>query len=512
MDKQQQIPFPDEEMFADLLTGSDGLPPDEVVGAVTPWKKAIKRILIGMVLMTITLNFWNLNYLLPLIGVILLLLGLRTLRKENRWLKGCFYLAVLRLGVLMVQLLGNTTIRVDLLMDTLPYSGQLQWAVTFLGIGLVLGTVLCLWQGLRAIRQKAGLPPDTHSGAALLVWYGVTCILAFVNYNGLILPLAMLIAYLLIIRSIFKLSHSLDEAGYLVKPSPVRLPDWAVTVVIVSILAAGAAISYLFLSGYPMDWQPVETVEFSERTEICEQLIQLGFPEEILDDLTDEDILACQDAVTVVVDTHSHPVNDGREVMQGTENHRIYRTVYDVKELRITGIAVQLAGERESWKIFHHFVWKVDPGFPGTESIQIWPAWRLSEGWWMEGEVSGRLLVDRDGQTYTAPYACLGSQSYTSNSFLFGGQPQTDLFAAFSLPRWGENKRGYVSYAVSEVSDGWIIDSWFNYTHQRSWLQYPVQSAMENQMSGSWNLNSVFKEVQDALQFHSTEEGIKMLS
>ena len=40
MDKQQQIPILDEEMFADLLTGSDGLPPDEVVGAVTPWKKS----------------------------------------------------------------------------------------------------------------------------------------------------------------------------------------------------------------------------------------------------------------------------------------------------------------------------------------------------------------------------------------------------------------------------------------------------------------------------------------
>ncbi len=507
MDKQQQIPILDEEMFADLLTGSDGLPPDEVVGAVTPWKKAIRRILTGMVLMTITLNFWNLNYLLPLIGIILSLLGFRTLSHENGWLKACYRLTVLRTGFIVMTLLLNTSIRFDVLMQ-----GGIQWGMTLAGCILLFGTVFCLWQGLRAIRKKAGLPADTHSGAALLVWYGVTSVLAFMNYNGLILPLLMLIAYLLIIRSIFKLSHSLDEAGYLVKPSPVRLPDWAVTSVITGILAVGAAISYLFLSGYPMDWQPVETVESSERTEICEQLIQLGFPEEILDDLTDEDILACKDAVTVVVDTHSHPVNEGRQVMEGTEDHRVYRTVYDVEELRVTGIAVQLSVERESWKIFHHFVWTVDLGFLGTESIQMWPAWRLSEGWWKDGEVSGQLLVDRDGQTFTAEYAFLGNQSYTSNSFLFSGQPQNDLFAAFSLPRWGENKRGYVSYTVSEVSDGWIIDSWFNYTHQRSWLQYPVQSAMENQISGSWNLNGVFKEVQDALQFYPSEEGIEMLS
>ena len=105
-----------------------------------------------LVLTTITLNFYGLNYLLPLIGMVLSLLGLRTLRRENRWLKSCFHLAILRIGMLMVQLLLNTTIRFDLLMNTLPYNVELQWAVTFLGIGLMLGTVLCLWQGLRAIR------------------------------------------------------------------------------------------------------------------------------------------------------------------------------------------------------------------------------------------------------------------------------------------------------------------------------------------------------------------------
>ena len=506
MDKQE-LERMDEQAFSELLTDVGGLPPEEVVGAVTPWKKAVRRILTGLVLTTITLNFYGLNYLLPLIGMVLSLLGLRTLRRENRWLKSCFHLAILRIGMLMVQLLLNTTIRFDLLMNTLPYNVELQWAVTFLGIGLMLGTVLCLWQGLRAIRQKAGLPPGANSGGLLLVWYSVTCILAFVHYNGLILPLAMLVVYLLIIRGLYKLSHMLDEAGYIVQPAPVKMSDWAVTAVIAGILAVGAVVSYLFLSGYPMDWQPVETVESSERAEISEQLTGLGFPEEILDDLTDEDILACKDAVTVVVDTHSYPVNDGQLVWSG----RSSRTVYDVKELRITGIGVQLKGDRERWKIFHHFTWTTDPGFPGTESIQIWPTSRLSEGWWMDGEPSGRLLADRDGQTYTAPYAYLGSQSYTSNSFLFGGQPQTDLFAAFSLPRWGENKRGYVSYTVGEAADGYIINSWINYTHQRSWFQYPVESAMENQLSGSWNLNGPFKLVQDALQFYPTEEGIEML-
>ncbi len=508
MDKREQLKQLDEQLLAGLMAETDGLPPEEVVGAVTPWKTAIHRILAGMVLTTITLNFYGLNYLLPLIGMVLLLLGTRTLRKENSWMKGCFGLTVARTGLLMVQLLRNTTVRFDLLMDSFPYASLLQGAEGFLVVLLTFGTIVCLWRGLAAIRRKAGLPEKNGTGASLLVWYGLTCILALVNYEGLILPLAMLVVYLLIIRGLYKLSHSLDEAGFVVQPAPVKLSDWAVAAVIAGVLAAGALVSYLFLSGYPMDWQPVEAVESTERTEICEQLTELGFPEGILDDLTDEDILACKDAAAVVVTTNNYPVNDGNLVWSG----RSSRTVYEVKELRITGIGVLLEGERERWKLFHYFTWTTDPGFPGTESIQIWPTSRLSEGWWMDGEPSGRLLVDRDGQTYTAPYAFLGSQSYTTGSFLFGGQPQTDLFAAFSLPRWGENKRGYVSYTVGEAMDGYIINSWFNYTHQRSWFQYPVESAMENQLSGSWNLNGPFKLVQDALQFYPTEEGIEMLS
>ena len=37
-------------------------PPDDVVEDVTPWRKAMSCVLIGMALCAITLNFWCLNY------------------------------------------------------------------------------------------------------------------------------------------------------------------------------------------------------------------------------------------------------------------------------------------------------------------------------------------------------------------------------------------------------------------------------------------------------------------
>lgn len=106
------------------------------------------------------------------------------------------------------------------------------------------------------------------------------------------------------------------------------------------------------------------------------------------------------------------------------------------------GEDVQLPGERETWMVFHHFLWTTDPGFYGTEAIQIRPAYRsIPEGWSAAGDVTGRVLYDRDGQTFTAPYASLGEQTFTANTVLWGEQTNTDLFAAFSLPRHAEHAR-----------------------------------------------------------------------
>ena len=162
--------------------------------------------------------------------------------------------------------------------------------------------------------------------------------------------------------------------------------------------------------------------------------------------------------------------------------------------------------------IFHHFLWTEDPGFYGTESIQLWPAQHLSEGWRSAGTVSGRVLYDKNGQTYSAPYYYLGEQTFTSDSIFWGEQTSTDIFAAFSMPEAGENKRGYLAYPVAALQDGYILDSWFNYTHQRTALQYPAMTAMEARMSNGLNWYGPFYTVQDALQFYPTAESADLLS
>ena len=73
------------------------------------------------------------------------------------------------------------------------------------------------------------------------------------------------------------------------------------------------------------------------------------------------------------------------------------------------------------------------------------------------------------------------------------------------MPWNGDRCRGYVSYGIREKEKDWWIDSWLNYTHQKSILQYPVMTAAQNRKQGG-SLEPVFVMVQDALQVLPGEE------
>ncbi len=496
----------DADFEAMLARSVPDMPPEEIVAEVTPWRRAMNRILFGMALCAITLNFLCLNYILPAIGTVLLLLGFRTLRRENRWLGGCFAVTVVRAAYFFATLILNTTI-----FQSAVFTPAVTTALTAVNAMLLLALYVCFWRGLLAVRAKAGLPARASGALALIVWYALICALAAVQYGGWVVPIAMLIGYGCILRSLYRLSGALDEAGYAIAPKPVRVTDRCIVLVLAAALGIGGALGYLLGGSYPMDWQPVDISEQTQTETIRQQLLDLGFPEDVLDDLTPEDIAACDGALRVVVEVEDYPVNDGRTVLweaynEKNERYYVQDTVYDVKELRLTGVGVQLPGERETWMVFHHFLWTTDPGFYGTEAIQIRPAYRSIPEGWAAGDATGRVLYDRDGQTFAAPYASLGARTFTANTVLWGEQTNTDLFAAFSLPRHGEHARGYVAYSTTEARDGYILSSGEYYVHQQTWLQYPAMTAMEKRLTAAWGDTGAFRTVQDALQFDPVDK------
>lgn len=454
--------------------------------------QALKRVLIGMTLMGLTLNVLCLNYILPAIGMVFLLVGLRALRRENAGFKGGYVIAIIRTFYITVWMILDTTIYADVLTGTAAAV-----VLTAVNLVIVLAQVVCLWSGLKALRQKAGFEAKCGAAAALIVWKVVLCALGVMNWSGWIMFIVMIAAYIIIMRRLFALAGELDNAGCTITPVPVKVKDWQLVLSLAVLLAAGMACGYAFGGSYPMEWTPLDHSAQAEVQSTKAKLLELGFPEAVLNDLSSEDIASCEGATQILSRTEDKPVNDGREVTTQTgENSYRIDTVYDAKELRLTGVAVRVGEYR--WIIFHHFLWTQPMNYCGTEAVQLWP--NGQSDWWLDGDATGRVLCSRDGQTLTAAYHSLGTQDTFTTDFFGNSQSSINLTGVFSMPRGSENQRGYVCFPIQIAQEDTYVNSWVNYTHQNTWAQYPARTARDSMWS-----SSAFKTIQSALQFDATE-------
>ena len=477
----------------------EGPPVSDMPQDINPWRKAMNRVLWGTGLTTLTLNFLNLDTILPAIGLILLLLGYRTLRNENGWFKTAYIISAVRVVWFCISVFFQSTVLMEESGVAAFFSvGAYVWLVpSFVSL-------LSLRNGIRAVQKKAGLPP--HGGTALVIWYLIILFLASISFEGFSVWI-LLIAYCFILRGLYKLSKELTEAGYTVSPSSVKVSDTAVALIFVSALLSLSATGYLFFNHYPMEWKPIDTPRSEQADAVAQDLIALGFPENILQDMTDEEILACEGAAFILVHNRDYDMDQNRGIGTQAEIDGGKRVLITPDQgeahLRFTFIGVKFSDEREHWKLIHHFEWLTDNDFCGTEAIQMWPSDR-SGGWTMSTDVTGRLLYEDNGVTYMANYHALDAVTYQMPGLLasmMGPNNNHDVFATFSLPNKGTRQRGYLLYDILEMQDGYIVDSWFNYIHQRNQFQFPVKSAMKHEMTSISSRDTPFQVIQSALQF-----------
>lgn len=476
-----------------LLTEEAGElpPPPEVDEEITPWKRAIHRIVWGIGLTVCTLHIWNIDTLMLMVGTVMLWLGFRTLRRENPWFTACWGISLAKVVLRFVGFVLEATIfRLEYPLSILPY-----WSLLF-----SLIQFFCLWQAIKEVRRRAGQPPKAGAAGALIWFYLVLAVLAFLNARGLIIVGTVLVVYILILRSLSKVAHLLDEAGYQVQPAPVWVSDRSIWIIWFVALLICIPTATLLFGRYPMDWSPRPEGEQAGLEEIRSHLVELGVPEQVADDLSADDLSSLEGALRAEVEVTEEPFNDGEIVRTSMGTYTYTHTEYAVKELKVTNLAVELPGER--WKVIHHFQWQVPPKYRTTECIVLKPAARTSiKGYHMEGTVTGRLLYDKDGATYLGDYYRLGVEDYTTDSIFWGTTENHWPMALFSLPLDGESCRGYLTYSMQTLDEGWILDSWMNYTHQVKFWNYPLMTAEEHEMQGLRNGRGPFRTSTTALQF-----------
>ena len=501
---EQKKSFMDEQDFDALLSRSlPELPPEDIVARTVPGKKALNRILIGYFLSTFTINGLGLNLILPVIGQILMLLGFCALQHENRWFSACYVFAVLQAFLRFGKLILDTTI-FDLPFEDPQSAANAFYIALALQVLLTVVSLLCFWRGLRTVQKACGIRSKAIGVLALLAWNLLFCAMALLQMRGHFFGgytlLFLLVSLIIILWMIARQAKALDATGYVLQPAPLMLSDRTLTLIILAILAIGCTCGHLFFSSYTMDWQKIDSTESAATSETKTHLAALGFPEDILDDLTPEDLARCRDAEQVVVDART----------LNSENPTFDNGDYDI---RLTNVIVLVPGDTPRVILFNHFSWLSTPKFYGTAALNILPTYEVSaELWRLENGPTGRILYDDGDDSFVADYHSIEMRTVTSNLFR-NVAPSPSLYASFIFPNQGTRQRGYITYTIAPraiLPEGYRQAGYsqMTYMHQKKRFLYPAETA---DSSSIFSINGPFESMQPApLIFELTESGIKL--
>lgn len=482
----------DDLRFDALLTeGADALPP---APDVSPWRGAMSCIVWGIALKTLTLQLLYLDDILPTLGCILLVLGFRTLWQENgalRWAYGLsIAAAVMRSAAMVLAALPVDVGRTFGCADS----------------ALMLGMLIALWRGMTGVSRAAGAEkPSAPAAGALAAFYAVLILLAFIGLEGWLLVLPVLAVYLVILRNLVKLFRSLENTGYAIHAAPVHLPAAAVLWGYLGLTLAAVVLAMLLGQRYPMDWQVRD--DAPQDAAIRAELLELGFPQDVLDDLTAEEVARMSGAVKVYTETQTNydkkacrTVTTDKWYTEMPANWQYYRTtveadgarrytyrIYDVPVSVMTHAAVEVPGEQglRRYIILHHVRYADTDGFRGTEGLQIWPAWEAEANWFAGDWVSGRVLCSRDGQSCAADFHTLEGGLQQTTGF-FGTEWRRRITARWTYPSGGDDRRAYALYDALRGEDGDVLGSVVN-TFRRTAPNYPFADAYDSWQRGQRN-------------------------
>lgn len=439
-----------------LYQGAAQIPSDAFpVRPPQPWRKPMFLICWGLALTSFTLNFLYLNYILPAVGVVLLWLGFRMLRRTNTALRFAWVIATL----LTVFRLAMAVLQATPLAPKL--TSGLGVALFLIGTFLTWLLYIGLWQGLKEVFRSAELPPKTRAAGFLVLWYSVLIPLAWLEVQGYLLVIPMLLLWIVILVCLYRTGHGLDEAGYAIAPVSVRLSNGHSFALWLGIPAAAILLSMLCFQQLPMDITDAELPSTSQN-ELREELTALGFPEELLADLTDQEVAGLQDARYIEVDDLSSAKDEND----------------DLKKLADSFVMVVLPNDL--LQFYYYFSWVEEPDHRLMDGIEVDPNRHSNFTHIPKDRLQGRLLWEEDGRALQTVLSGEHIQNYWWNAGPFtSAHSAHDIYSVdFSLPKKGTNIRGYVTWTARPTRPSLRLNFnvYVGYTHQISRFNYPWQT------------------------------------
>lgn len=480
-----------DRMIEQEIAGT--IPSQGVVEEVNPWHEPIDRIAGGLALTGITLNFLYLDYLLPAVGVVLQYLGFRALRRNGVDFRLAWVLSIVRL----------TWVGAFLVLSATPWLpiGDLDIALGLTSMILQIVQLLALRAGLRQTCRTAGVEPQSDPLKAAACWEGLILVLAISPLaNSWLAGIPMVIAFVCIVRALFRLGEAMGEAGYCFVAAPVRLNAGVVRwgylgLCFVLILALSAVANHP-----PLDAQPLPT---AGETAIRQQLAELGLPDEVLAELADADVRALDGAFHVACCAEMMSFSPDEQTLtlcDQTNNPQRPPIAPEipagVDTIIVSTYYIELSDYRIA--VLNRFEW-----------VQGSAGWGDAFSAFEDSDygselIGGQLLYDRKGTTYTAPIPELQGEEATTNGF-FGSQTSYGISGTVGYPLGAENTRGYVLYVMNVSEERMFGGTSFNYYHAKIPFHLPYRTPreragawMDNRMSHYSNFNTQLERSQAA--------------
>lgn len=455
---------------------ADTIPSQGVVDEVNPWHEPIDRIAGGLALTGITLNFLYLQYLLPAVGVVLQYLGFRALRRNGAAFRLAWALSAVRLVWEGAFLVLSVT-------PWLP-TGNLDIGLGLTGMGIQIVQMLALRAGLRQVCRAAGIEPKNDPLKAAVCWEGLILVLAISPLaHSWLAAIPMLIAFVCIVRALFRLGETMGEAGYCFTAAPVRLNTSAVRWgflggCLLLMLALSVCVNHPRLDAAPME-------EHGE-TEIRQQLADLGLPEEALADLTDEDVRALDGAFHVACCAEMlsfGPDSQSITLCDQTNSPKRAPIEPEIPPGKDTMIASTYYIELPEYRmaVLERFEWVQGSAYWG-DAFSV-----FEDSDYGHDLIGGRLVYEKQGQTYAASIPDLVDSTVTTTN-MFGTYTSNQINGVISYPLGADNPRGYVLYVMQLDEIRVFGATGINYYHAPQPFRLPYRTPRDRTLG--WNDHS----------------------
>lgn len=451
-----------DQQVIDQLSGI--IPKEEEISKINPWSKPVGFITWGFILTTFHLSFLYLQYILTTLGVILIFLGFRSLRNENNYFKVLWILSILKLLLQLLNLISVTTpLNILVYPDIAVGSVMLAFQIS----------IFLIFQGaLNEIYKKA----DKSIKEKPLLWASLWTIASFLIAlsplpGSWLVFIPMVICYIFIVRSLYSIGPQLDDTGYALKNAPVKISNktfgWAYFLMaLVIVISSNAFYNHLELE--PQEYNPPKINE--ER----QHLLNMDFPAEALQYLSDKDVALLNDAVNVEASNKLLMFDPKKiEHQEGSEGHIYITHTYEPGKRNLEASTIYIEMPENVIYVMQYFTWE------GGK-----PVWQ--DGILISGEteaedkeiISSGLFYSKKSVESIADFPRLICEKVSINT-MFGVFDSVLITGALSYPFGSESQGGYVLYRYSVMTDSNVFTTYadFRYVHFLSPLHIPYERA-----------------------------------